>query len=71
MVAVKSLGRKGEVSDAYWEGEDGLNIYSSRGAMDRLMAGLVEMRREGWIGDGEYIRLQVGLVERLGKVTQP
>ncbi|MBA7609920.1 hypothetical protein ES703_17120 [subsurface metagenome] len=39
--------------------------------MDRIMAGLVEMRREGWIGDGEYIRLQVGLVERLGEVTQP
>jgi hypothetical protein len=69
--AVKSLGRKGEVSDAYREGEDGLNVFSSRGAMDRLMAGLVEMRREGWIGDGEYIRLQVGLVERLGEVTQP
>ena len=69
--AVKDLGRKGEVSDAYKGGEEGLNVFRSRGAMDRIMAGLVEMRREGWIGDGEYIRLQVGLVERLGEVTQP
>lgn len=69
--AVKSLGRKGEVSDAYRVSEEGLNVFRSRGAMDRIMAGLVEMRREGWIGDGEYIRLQVGLVERLGEITQP
>jgi hypothetical protein len=69
--AVKSLGRKGEISDAYRGREEGLNVFRSRGAMDRIMAGLVEMRREGWIGDGEYIRLQVGLVERLGEVTQP
>jgi hypothetical protein len=67
---VKSLDKKGETSDAYRGREEGLNVFSSRGAMDRIMAGLVEMRREGWIGDGEYIRLQVGLVERLGEVTQ-
>jgi len=69
--AVKSLGRKGEVSDAYREKEEGLNVFRSRSAMDKIMEGLVEMRRDGWIGDGEYIRLQVGLVERLGEVTQP
>ncbi len=69
--AAKSLGRKGEVSDAYQGSEEGLNVFRSRGAMDRIMAGLVEMRREGWIDDGEYIRLQVGLVERLGEITQP
>ena len=68
---VKSLGRRGWVSEAYREGEEGLNVFGSRAAMDRLMAGLVEMRREGWIGDGEYIRLQVGLVDRLREVTQP
>jgi hypothetical protein len=28
------------------------------------------MRREGWISDGEYIRLQEGLVDRLGTVSQ-
>ena len=68
---VKSLGRKGETSDTYRGREEGLNVFRSRGEMDGIMAGLVEMRREGWIGDGEYIRLQVGLVERLGEVTQP
>jgi hypothetical protein len=68
---VKSLGRKGEISDTYRGREEGLNAFKSRGAMDVIMAGLVEMRRDGWVGDGEYIRLQVGLVERLGEVTQP
>ena len=68
---VKSLSRKGEISDVYRANEEGLNLLRSKAAMDRIMAGLVEMRREGWISDGDYIRLQTGLVERLGEINQP
>jgi len=52
-------------------GGEGLNLFGSRDAMDGMMAGLVAMRKEGWIGDGEYIKLNVGLVERLGDVDRP
>jgi hypothetical protein len=68
--AVKTLGGNTAHGSMYRKGAEGLNLFRRRGAMDMMMTGLVKMRREGWISDGEYIRLQEGLVDRLGTVSQ-
>jgi hypothetical protein len=36
-----------------------------------MMTGLVKMRRQGWISDGEYIKLQETIVDQLGLINQP
>jgi len=69
--AVKALGRKTALTSAYQRAGDRLNLLRSREAVDKIMMGLVKIRREGWISDGEYIRLQEVLVENLGLISQP
>jgi hypothetical protein len=69
--AVKTLGRDTPTGRMYLKEAESLNLLRKRVAVDLMMTGLVKMRRQGWISDGEYIRLQEGLVERLGTVTQP
>ena len=69
--AVKTLGRDGDLAVAYRRAGDGLNLLKSREAVYKIMVGLVKIRREGWISDGEYIRLQEVLVENLGLISCP
>ena len=68
--AVKTLGGNTAHGSMYRKEAEGLNLFRRRGAMDMMMTGLVKMRREGWISDGEYIMLQEGLVDRLGTDSQ-
>jgi len=69
--AVKAVGRGGDLAAAYRRSCDRLNLLRSREAVDKIMMGLVKIRREGWISDGEYIRLQEYLVENLGLISRP
>jgi hypothetical protein len=68
--AVKTLGGNTAHGKMYRKEAEGLDLFRRRDAMDMMMTGLVKMRREGWISDGEYIRLQEGLVDRLGTISQ-
>jgi len=45
---------------------DELNLLNNRWAIYDIMVGLVKMRREGWINDNEYIKLQDAIVGKLG-----
>jgi hypothetical protein len=69
--AVKSLGRDNPVGRMYREQVEKLNLFRSRQAVDLMMTGLVKMRRQGWISDGEYIKLQETIVDQLGLINQP
>ena len=69
--AVKSLGRDAPVGRMYRKEVERLSVFRSRRAVDLMMTGLVKMRRRGWISDGEYIKLQEGIVDRIGLITQP
>ncbi len=69
--AVKSLGRDNPVGHMYREQVEKLNLFRSRQAVDQMMTGLVKMRRQGWISDGEYIKLQETIVDQLGLINQP
>ncbi|MCW3991415.1 MAG: hypothetical protein NWE79_01805 [Candidatus Bathyarchaeota archaeon] len=69
--AVRALGRGKAHAVEYRQAGDGLNLLRSREAVDKIMTGLVKIRQEGWISDGEYIRLQEALVENLGLISRP
>ena len=69
--AVKSLGRDNPVGIMYREQVEKLNLFRSRKAVDLMMTGLVKMRRQGWISDGEYIKLQETIIDQLGLINQP
>lgn len=69
--AVKALGRSTELSVAYRIHGDDLNLLRSHEAVDKMMVGLVQIRREGWISDSEYIRFQELLVENLRLIYRP
>lgn len=69
--AVKSLSRDNPVGLTYREQVEKLNLFRSRQAVDLMMTGLVKMRRQGWISDGEYIKLQEAIVDQLSLVNQP
>jgi len=69
--AVKSLGRDNPVGRMYRQEVERLNVFRSRQAVDLMMTGLVKMRRQGWISDSEYIKLQEAVVDKLGQITQP
>lgn len=69
--AVRTLSMRKGTAPAHRRAVDGLNLLRSREAVDKIMAGLVKIRREGWIGDNEYIRLQEFLVENLGLISRP
>ncbi|MFQ6054333.1 MAG: hypothetical protein ACE5OO_08920, partial [Candidatus Bathyarchaeia archaeon] len=68
--AVRSLGRGRGPATAFKRAGDRLNLLRSREAVDKIMVGLVKIRREGWISDGEYIRLQEALVENLCLISR-
>ncbi|KON31283.1 hypothetical protein AC482_01295 [miscellaneous Crenarchaeota group-15 archaeon DG-45] len=69
--AVRALRGGRDHASEYRLAEEGLNLLRSRAAVDKIMAGLVKIRREGWISDDEYIRLQEALVENLGLISRP
>ena len=69
--AVKALRRKTGLAEAYRKAGERLNLLRSREAVDGIMVGLVKIRREGWISDAEYIRLQGALVDNLGLISRP
>jgi len=69
--AVKTLGRSTTLASEYRRAGDRLNLLRSREAVDKIMVGLVRIHREGWISEGEYIRLQEFLVDNLGLISRP
>jgi len=69
--AAKALSKRGDISTAYRSAGKKLNLLRCREAVDNIMIGLVKIRKEGWINDSEYIRLQDNLVEKLGLITYP
>lgn len=69
--AVRGLRRDRNLSTAYRGAAERLNLLRSREAVDKIMTGLVKIRREGWISDSEYIRLQENLVDNLGLISRP
>lgn len=62
--AVKALGRNTALAAALRQADDEVDLLSSREAIDKIMMGLVKMRREGWISDRKYIMLQEVLIEK-------
>ena len=69
--AVRGLRRGRGLATTYRRAAERLNLLRSREAVDKIMTGLVKIRWEGWISDGEYIRLQETLVENLGLISRP
>lgn len=69
--AVSWLGGNTALARAYQQRVDDLNLFRSLTALDGMMRGLVKMRRERWISDSEYIRLQEDLVDRLSMIPRP
>jgi hypothetical protein len=69
--AVKSLGRDNPVGRMYRQEAERLNVFRSRQAVDLMMTGLVKMRKQGWISDSEYIKLQEAVVDQLSQINQP
>jgi len=65
---IKSLRRDNPVWRIYRQEAERLNLFRSHRSVDLMMTGLMKMRRGGWISDGEYIRLQEGIVEKLGSI---
>lgn len=68
---VRALSRDRSLATMYQQQGDRLNLLRSHEAVDKIMIGLVKIRREGWISDGEYIRLQETIVENLGLISRP
>jgi hypothetical protein len=69
--AVRSLGGDNPVGRAYSQEAERLNLFRSREALDQMMLGLTRLRRGGWISDGDYIRLQEAIVDKIGSISQP
>jgi Mg2+ and Co2+ transporter CorA len=67
--ASKSLGRKTKLAQKYRQEAENMNLFRSPGALNMIMKGLVKMRREGWISDSEYIRLQDTLIDKLSMIS--
>ena len=68
--AVRALSKKSSLTQVLKGQENASNLFGSRSSLDGMMKGLVEFRRRGLINDGEYIKLQVSLVERLDGVNR-
>jgi hypothetical protein len=68
--AVKALGKNTQLYQMYKSNVTSKNMFKNRSAMDNMMIGLVKMRRQGWIRDGEYIRLQEVLVDKLENISE-
>lgn len=68
--AVKSLRKNTALTKKYRQEAENMNLFRSLGALDKIMKGMVKMRREGWISDSEYIRLQDALIDQLSLVSR-
>jgi len=65
-----SLRRDTPAWQIYRQEAEHLNLFRNHRSVDLMMTGLMKMRRGGWISDGDYIRLQEGIVEKLGSIPQ-
>jgi hypothetical protein len=67
---VKSLNSDRTLFANYLSNVEELNQFRSLSSIDMIMKGLLKMRRQGWISDSEYIKLQENLVEQLSLTTR-